>query len=76
MRQVIALGDGGDPDASTAVAIRTGQTRIVRNIGNDPAYAPWGGNMTDYGCCIAIALHIGGAIRSTGWFPRRVHRAG
>jgi diguanylate cyclase (GGDEF)-like protein len=61
---VIARGDGGNPDASTAVAsaIRTGQTRIVRNIGNDPAYAPWGGNMRDYGCCIAIPLRIGGAV--------------
>jgi diguanylate cyclase (GGDEF)-like protein len=61
---VIARGDGGNPDASTAVAsaIRTGQTRIVRNIGNDPAYAPWGGNMRDYGCCIANPLPIDGAV--------------
>ena len=42
--------------------MRTGQTRIVRNIGDDPAYAPWRRNMTGYGCCIAIPLHIGGAV--------------
>jgi len=64
LQQVIARGDGGNPDASTAVAsaIRTGQTRIVRDIGNDPAYAPWRQNMSGYGCCIAIPLHIGGAV--------------
>lgn len=64
LRQVIALGDGGNPDASTAVAsaTRTGQTRIVRNIGDDPAYAPWRQNMSGYGCCIAIPLRIGGHV--------------
>lgn len=62
--QVLDAGDGGDPNASTAVAVavRTGQTRIVRNIGDDPAYAPWRRNMAGYGCCIAIPLHIGGAV--------------
>jgi hypothetical protein len=64
LRQVITFGDGGNPDASTAVAlaIRTGQTRIVRNIGNNPAYAPWCQNMSGYGCCIAIPLRIGSRI--------------
>ena len=64
LRQVIAAGDGGNPDASTAVAVavRTGQTRIVRNIQDDPAYAPWRRDMSDYGCCIAIPLHLGGAV--------------
>lgn len=64
LRQVLEMGDGGNPDADTAVAsaMRTGQAHIVRNIGNDPAYAPWRQNMIDYGCCIALPLRIGDAV--------------
>ena len=60
LREVVESSDGGNPEAGTAVAsaVRTGETRIVCNIGDDPAYAPWRRNMTDYGCCIAIPLRI------------------
>jgi diguanylate cyclase (GGDEF)-like protein/PAS domain S-box-containing protein len=55
---------GGDPHARTAIAIamRSGSPWVVRNLHEDPAYAPWRKRIAMYGCCIALPLRIGDAI--------------
>lgn len=53
---------GGDPEAPTAVAVavRTGQSRVIRRLQDQPAYIPWKAENAIYGSCVANPLRVGG----------------
>ncbi|MFZ3220717.1 MAG: PAS domain-containing protein, partial [Rhodoferax sp.] len=55
-------GDNARGQGAVATAIRTDQTRVVRNILTDPAYEPWRPYLPGCACGVACPLHVDGEI--------------